>query len=136
MPPLATFSYKITYWITFLTQIFHYPAFMTIYLKQNIHWLKGPLRRTPMTQSPLHTDLGSTMAQWLAWSLYKCLLIWRAFDGASATERPLGNIRKKKGISSQFQVSISSRYDLSCNVKTIPFAYRFYTYGHTLKANQ
>ena len=34
--------------------------------------------------------------------------------GSSATERPLVAIRDGKGISSQFRVFISSRYDLSC----------------------
>ena len=81
---------------------------MTIYPKQNIHWLKGSLIITSMTHSPLNTDLGSAIAQWLAWLLYKCVVIWRAVDGASATKRPLGNIRKEMGISSQFEVSISS----------------------------
>ena len=38
----------------------------------------------------------------------------RRCGGAFATERPLGTIRKKKGIPSRFRVSISSRYDLSC----------------------
>ena len=31
----------------------------------------------------------------LAWSLYKCSALWRAVDGPSATERPLGTIREE-----------------------------------------
>ena len=34
--------------------------------------------------------------------------------GSSATERPLGTIPEEKGISSRSQVSVSSRYELSC----------------------
>ena len=34
--------------------------------------------------------------------------------GGSATESPLGTICKEKGISSRFQVSFFSRYDLGC----------------------
>ena len=49
----------------------------------------------------------------LAWSLYKCAALWRAVYGPSATERPIGTICEEKGISSRFQVSITSRYDLS-----------------------
>ena len=49
----------------------------------------------------------------LAWLLYKCAALWRTVYGP-ATERPLGTIRKEKGISNQFRVSISSQYDLSC----------------------
>ena len=44
----------------------------------------------------------------LAWLLYKCVALWRAVYGASATESPLGTIREEKGIYSQFG------YDLSC----------------------
>ena len=50
----------------------------------------------------------------LARSLNKCAALWTAAYGYSATERYLGTIREEKGISSQFRVSISSRYDLSC----------------------
>ena len=35
-------------------------------------------------------------------------------DCFSATKKTLGTICEEKGISSGFQVSISSRYDLSC----------------------
>ena len=49
----------------------------------------------------------------LAWSPYKCVALWRAVYGPSATKRPLGIICEEKGISSRFGVSISSQYDLS-----------------------
>ena len=39
-----------------------------------------------------------------------CMVVY----GPSATERPLGSVREENGISALFQVSISSRYDLSC----------------------
>ena len=45
----------------------------------------------------------------VAWLLYKCAALWRAVYGPSATERPLGTICEKKGISSQLQVSVLSR---------------------------
>ena len=50
----------------------------------------------------------------LAWSLYKCAALLRAVYGVPTTDRPLGTIGEEKGISSRFQVSISSKYDLSC----------------------
>ena len=49
----------------------------------------------------------------LAWSLYKSAALWSAAYGPSAAKRPLGTIREEVGMSSCFQVSISSRYDLS-----------------------
>ena len=49
----------------------------------------------------------------LAWCLYTCKALWRANYGPSATERPLGTVHEEKGISSQFQVSLVSRYGLS-----------------------
>ena len=44
----------------------------------------------------------------------KCAVLWRTVYDPSATERPLETIHEEKGISSQFWVSIVSRYDLSC----------------------
>ena len=44
----------------------------------------------------------------LAWLVYKCAALWLAVWGSFATKRPLGTIRDEKGISSRFQVSISS----------------------------
>ena len=46
--------------------------------------------------------------------LYKCGALWNTVYSPSATERPLGAIRKGKGISCGFWVSISSQNDLSC----------------------
>ena len=43
----------------------------------------------------------------LARSLGKCAALWRAVYAPFATYRPLGTIRKEKGISSRFRVSIS-----------------------------
>ena len=50
----------------------------------------------------------------LARSLYKRGALWRAVYGLSANGRPLGTIRKEKGISFWIRVSVSSRYELSC----------------------
>ena len=52
--------------------------------------------------------------KYFAWFLYKCKGLWSTICGPPATERTLGAICKGKGISSRFQVSISSQYDLSC----------------------
>ena len=40
----------------------------------------------------------------LAWSLYKCAVLWRAAFGISATERPSGIIREEKVFFSRCQV--------------------------------
>ena len=48
---------------------------------------------------------------WLAWSLYKCMALWMAVYGPSATERPPGTIREEKKISSRFRFSILSHFD-------------------------
>ena len=56
----------------------------------------------------------TTQNSGLAWFLYKCKGLWSTICGPPATERTLGAICKGKGISSRFQVSISSQYDLSC----------------------
>ena len=56
-------------------------------------------------------------------AVYKCVALWSAVSGASATERPLGTIRKKKGNYSRFQVSVSSQYvesDVTAN-SFLPF---------------
>ena len=60
-----------------------------------------------------------------AWSLYKCMALWGAVSGASATESPLGTIRQKKGGSSPFWLPFSSQYDVSCGkrVKIHSFLY-------------
>ena len=59
----------------------------------------------------------------LASVLYKCVALWRTVNGLSTAERHFGTVRKEKGISSRFRVSISSRYDLSVesNVKPQTF---------------
>ena len=36
------------------------------------------------------------------------------YDGASAAKRPIGTFCEEKGVSTQLQVSLSSRYELSC----------------------
>ena len=38
----------------------------------------------------------------LTWSLYKCVALWRAVYGPSATERPLGTIGEEKGFLTGF----------------------------------
>ena len=52
------------------------------------------------------------ISQYEAWSLYKGAALWRA--GSSTTKGLIGTVREGKGISSNFCVFISSRYDLSC----------------------
>ena len=49
----------------------------------------------------------------LGWSLHKHVVYGRDVYGPSATERPFGTVREEKEIYSQFQVSISLRYDLN-----------------------
>ena len=71
-----------------------------------------------MCESPLDPYSG------LTWSLYKCAVLWRAVDGASATKRTLGTNRVEKGISSWFWVSQSRRemtYAVESEVKTHSF---------------
>ena len=51
---------------------------------------------------------------WLAWSLYKCVALWSAVYGASATERLVGTICKEMENLFRFRVSILSLYHLSC----------------------
>ena len=61
--------------------------------------------------------------EWIGlFGIYKCAVLWRAVYSASATTTPL--IHREKGISSWFQISISSWCDQSCYKcckKPIPF---------------
>ena len=61
-----------------------------------------------------HVLISAGSPSGLAWSLYKCAVLQRAFYGSSATKRSLGIIREENGISSRLRVSISSRYNQSC----------------------
>ena len=51
-----------------------------------------------------------TLSLSLLWAVNKYAGLWRA---VYATERRLGTIREEKGIPSQIQISILSRYDLN-----------------------
>ena len=70
------------------------------------NWLSSVSRRFESSLGPQHSGL--------AWSLYKWAALWRTVYDLSATKRPLETIRKEKRISFRFQVSFSSRYNLSC----------------------
>ena len=61
----------------------------------------------PSVSSQVRVSAGSSSR--LAWSLYKGAALWRAVYGPSATGKPIRTIREEKGISSRFQVSISSQ---------------------------
>ena len=74
----------------------------------------GPCRLMPSPSVRLQVLVSSVSPSGFAWSLYKCGALCMVVYGSSATGRPHGTIRKEKGISAIFQVSISSRYDLTC----------------------
>ena len=52
--------------------------------------------------------------RWVGLVVYKCAVLCSAVYGPSATERTLGTICEKKGVSSRFQVSIFSLCNLGC----------------------
>ena len=69
------------------------------------------------TSAPTHEFAGLSL-RWISKQVglvaYKCAALCRSVYGSSATKRSLATIHEEKGIFSQFGVSISSRYDLSC----------------------
>ena len=77
-------------------------------------WPSGYDAWLPSVTLQVRVSAGSLFISELTWSLYKCVVLWRAVYGPSASERPIGTIGEEKGISSRFRVSVSSRYDLSC----------------------
>ena len=56
-------------------------------------WPSGYDARLPSVSSKVRVSAGSPSG--LAWSLYKCAVLWRTVCGPSATERPLGTIREE-----------------------------------------
>ena len=47
----------------------------------------------PSVSLQVRVSAGSSSG--LAWSLYKCAVLWQTVYGPSATERPLGTIREE-----------------------------------------
>ena len=56
-------------------------------------WPSGYDAWFPSLSSQVRVSAGSPSG--LAWSLYKCVALWRTVYGPSATERPLGTIREE-----------------------------------------
>ena len=96
---------------------------------RNLPWVSGYDAWFPSVRLQVWVYAGSPCG--VAWSLYTCVALWRAVYGPSATERPLGTIYEENGISSRLQVSVLTRYDLSCckECKT-PFIPSFIWYYH------
>ena len=59
----------------------------------------------------LYHVIVSNIGQLDPYKRYKCSALWRAVNGDSATERPLGAIRKVNKISPRFQAL--SRFDMT-----------------------
>ena len=78
-------------------------------MAMHLSWPSGYDAWLPSVSSQVRVSARSR--SWLTWLLYKCVALWRAVYGPSATERPPKELFVKRR---EFLPGFGFLYDLSC----------------------